>query len=314
MEGIGHSEAGTTSQKQNKRVRLGILGSHPIQYQAPLFRRLAARRDIDVEVLFCSRWGLRSYLDPQFGVRFSWDVPVLEGYRSRFLMNLSPRRGPNGFFGVINPGVALPMLQKRFDALLLHGWALATNWIALAAAKAVRVPLLLRGESTGFDEPEGVKGAMRRVVLRQMFSGVSAFLAIGTRNARFYRDYDVSSERIFSAPYAVDNSFFSEQAKRLKGSTYRLRQREGIAVDRPLILFAGKLIQKKRPKDLLDAFDRVRTSIAVSLAFVGEGALRPELQRLARDKGIENVHFLGFRNQSEIGKCYAMADVLVLPS
>ncbi len=155
---------------------------------------------------------------------------------------------------------------------------------------------------------------MRRVVLRQMFSGVSAFLAIGTRNARFYRDYDVSSERIFSAPYAVDNSFFSEQAKRLKGSTYRLRQREGIAVDRPLILFAGKLIQKKRPKDLLDAFDRVRTSIAVSLAFVGEGALRPELQRLARDKGIENVHFLGFRNQSEIGKCYAMADVLVLPS
>src|SRR5215467_16176260 len=82
------------SAQQTIRVRLGVLASHPIQYQAPLFRALAARPEIDLEVLFCSKWGLDAYLDPEFAVRFSWDVPLTEGYRWRILSNIRPRGNP----------------------------------------------------------------------------------------------------------------------------------------------------------------------------------------------------------------------------
>jgi len=52
----------------------------------------------------------------------------------------------------------------------------------------------------------------------------------------------------------------------------------------------------------------------VSIALVGDGPLRYSLKDHARARHLGNIHFLGFRNQNQIGDCYAMADVLVLPS
>jgi glycosyltransferase involved in cell wall biosynthesis len=297
-----------------RRIRLGVLASHPIQYQAPLFRALAARPDVDLQVFFCCKWGLEPYQDPEFGVRLSWDIPLLEGYKSTFLNNLSIRPGPNRLLGLINPGIAVHVLKRNFDALWIHGWALATNWIALAAASATSMPVLLRGEFTGFDEPEGAKAALKRTILRAIFEGIAGFLAIGTNNENFYRSYNVPKERIFWTPYAVDNRFFMEQAQRLAGCKRALRKREGIATDRPLILFSGKLVEKKRPLDLLRAFETSCGEIRASLAFAGDGPLRTQLRQFVDERRLRNVHFLGFRNQTEIGACYAMADVLVLPS
>jgi glycosyltransferase involved in cell wall biosynthesis len=297
-----------------RRIRLGVLASHPIQYQAPLFRAIAAQPEIDLHVFFCCKWGLEPYQDPEFGVRLSWDIPLLEGYKFTFLDNLSIRPGPNRLAGVINPGIAVHVLKRTFDALWIHGWAMATNWIALAMASATDTPVLLRGESTGFDEPEGAKAALKRTILRAMFERIAGFLAIGSNNADFYRSYKVPKERIFWTPYAVDNRFFMEQAQGLSGCKRALRNREGIATDRPLILFSGKLVEKKRPLDLLLAYEALSAELRASLAFVGTGPLGTELRRFAEERRLGNVHFLGFRNQSEIGACYAMADVLVLPS
>src|SRR5262245_15376570 len=81
----------TSRISKRSQYRLAVLTSHPIQYQAPLFRALASRPEIDLHVFFCCRWGIEHYHDPGFGVSFSWDTPLLLGYRSTFLHNLSPR-------------------------------------------------------------------------------------------------------------------------------------------------------------------------------------------------------------------------------
>ena len=47
--------------------------------------------------------------------------------------------------------------------------------------------------------------------------------------------------------------------------------------------------------------------------FVGSGELEPELRALAAREKLR-VNFAGFKNQSELPRCYAAADVLVLPS
>src|ERR1700756_3046963 len=61
-------------------LRLAYFVSHPIQYQAPLLRRIAAEKDIDLKVFFSSDISVREYVDPGFGVPVKWDVPLLEGY------------------------------------------------------------------------------------------------------------------------------------------------------------------------------------------------------------------------------------------
>ena len=73
---------------RRRRVRLAYLVSHPIQYQAPLLRRIAQEPDIDLTVFFGSDFSVRGYKDEGFGVDVKWDVPLLEGYRHVFLPRL----------------------------------------------------------------------------------------------------------------------------------------------------------------------------------------------------------------------------------
>jgi glycosyltransferase involved in cell wall biosynthesis len=291
---------------------LAILASHPIQYQAPLFRSLAVQPDMEVQVFLASRAGAEVYRDEEFGVEICWDTPILEGYPYTILPNLSRSAGPGHFTGLVNPAVTL-LSKCEFDAVWIHGWAYATNWLAWASATVRGLPVLLRGETNGLREPVGWRRTVKHTALGAMFSKIARFLAIGSLNKNFYESYGVGGDRIFLAPYTVDNDYFFERARSLEGQRHELRQREGIAPDLPVVLYCGKLIPKKRPFDLLRALAILTKQIRASLVFVGDGNLRPELEEFA-NKNALRVHFLGFRNQSELPKCYAMSDVMVLPS
>ena len=54
--------------------------------------------------------------------------------------------------------------------------------------------------------------------------------------------------------------------------------------------------------------------IKIHLVFMGDGALRLELEKYVEKNNLKNIHFVGFKNQTELPKYYAMADVFILPS
>jgi glycosyltransferase involved in cell wall biosynthesis len=292
------------------RPHLAFLTSHPIQYQAPLFRALAARDDLDLTVLFCSDEGARAYYDPGFETTLQWDVPLCEGYRHEFLRN----RRRRSRLGRVNPDVVGALRSRRFSALVVHGWAHPTSWLAFATASALRLPFFIRGESNGLGEAGGVKGMLRRALLRRLFRRAAGVLAIGTLNRRFYERYGVSPGRIGFTPYAVDNEFFREAADKLNSSRESLRHEYGIPGDASVFLFCGKLTSAKRPLDVVEALARLPESDRAFLIFIGEGALRGDLEARVAALGLRNVRLLGFRNQTELSRFYTASDVLVLPS
>jgi glycosyltransferase involved in cell wall biosynthesis len=290
--------------------RVAFLTSHPIQYQAPLFRTLAARPEVDLTVFFCADRGARTYHDPGFGTRLAWDVPLLDGYRSVQLTNIRRHGGPGAFFGLVNPSVVTALRRGRFDALIVHGWAYATNWLAFAACAWLGIPLLLRGESNGLREPRGWRRALKRIGLGWLLRQAAGVLAIGSLNRRFYERHGVRADRIFFAPYAVDNAFFRHAAAGV--SRAALRREQGIAENATVFAFCGKLIGIKRPLDVLAAFERLQGRDRAALRFVGDGPLRGAIE--ARAAKVPNVVVTGFRNQHALPREYALADVLVLPS
>ena len=75
------------------KIRLAYLVTHPIQYQAPLLRRIAAEPGIDLTVFFCSDFSLQKFLDPDFGQVIAWDIPLMEGYRYEVLPALGRPSG-----------------------------------------------------------------------------------------------------------------------------------------------------------------------------------------------------------------------------
>src|SRR5436309_1263432 len=94
--------------------RLAVLQSHPIQYFAPFYRRLAQEPGLDLTVFYCSRQGLEEYVDPDFGERFKWDIPLLQGFRHQFLPNWRHQDGVAGFFSLVNWPIIRELARGRF--------------------------------------------------------------------------------------------------------------------------------------------------------------------------------------------------------
>jgi glycosyltransferase involved in cell wall biosynthesis len=297
-----------------KPFRVAYLVSHPIQYQVPLLKKLADHPDITLHVYYMEDQGGQRRLDPEFGVSFQWDIPLLEGYAWSCLRNRSPWATRDHFLRFIHPEIIAILRRERYDALIVHGYAHATEWMAFVGARASHTPLLLRGESTLLRKRSVWRSMVKRLLLGGLLRGITGALAIGTLNRAFYRSYGVPESRIFSVPYAVDNHRFQTEADRLRGSRSSLRAGLGWPHDIPVILYAGKLIPKKRPGDLLKAYARGLADHRAALVFLGDGSERKWLVRESRLRGLDQVFVTGFVNQTEIVRYYAAADLLVLPS
>ncbi len=306
-----------------KRIRLAYLVSHPIQYQAPLLRRISEERDIDLTVLFGSDFSVRGYKDEGFGVGVEWDVPLLEGYKYEFL----PAIRDNGTVGIaapLNRGIFARLrgnkTQPGFDVLWVHGYASANAMHGMLAAKMLGIPVLLRAESWLEDRSRSA----RKLAAKRMFFGglkrlVDGVLPIGSLNSAYWEYYFGSDVPQFLMPYAVDNGYFERRSEEARGGRAALRNSLGLEEGHPVILFASKLQTRKRCADLVEAYARLGSSGILDggapyLVIVGDGEERSRLESQARDLGLSGVRFCGFRNQSELPAFFDLADVFVLPS
>jgi len=295
---------------------LAIVTSHPIQYQAPLWRALAADGHVPFEVWFLTPHAVQPSRDREFGRTFAWDVDLLSGYPNRFLAVEKGWR-LDRFNGIkLQRSWPTELAEHKVTALWLEGWRFRTLWQAAAAAHRRRIPVWLRGENHGLAPEPALKRLAKRVALGWFFRRVDRFLCIGTANERFYRGHAVPPERLSRAPYCVDNARFAAAARELAPQRDELRRRWNIAPEAFCVLFCGKLISKKRPLDLLAAA-RLTPRLAgrpVHLLFAGDGELAKELRTGLAAPGAPAGTLTGFLNQTEIPAAHVAADCLVLPS
>jgi len=299
-----------------RAFKLAILNSHPIQYFAPLYRRLAQDRDLDITVFYCSRQGAESYVDAGFGVTMKWDIPLLEGYNYQFLPNLRQRDKVGGFFSLINVSIVSELRKGKFDAIWLHGHGHATNILALLAARLMGTAVYIRGDTHLGLRRSRLKKLLRKPVMSFFYRYLcTGCLPVGSRNKAFYQHHGMPEERLFLVPYTVDNDFFLSQSQVYRPQREELKAELGLPTGKVLILFASKLLAHKRPYDLLLAYEKLkRTHPATALLFVGAGSEEPRLQEYVQHHQVPDVYFLGFQNQTLLPKFFAVADMFVLPS
>lgn len=295
-----------------KKIRLAWVSTHPIQYQAPLLRQIAACPDIELTALFFSDFSTRSFVDPEFNRTIHWDTPLLEGYHSEFLPGTGSQVSAIKAFEPRVGGLYERLQKGNFDAVLVQGWQHYGMLKAAWLAKRAGLQVLMRCEATDHvASSKGLKGKVREAVVSFLLSNVDKCLAIGTRNRDFYLRRGFKAENIGSMPYCVDNDHFRQKAE----ATYvsALRAELGMDADRPVILYASKLMRRKFPDELLQAYAQLPEPRPY-LLYVGDGELRTALEAEVKVQKLGDVRFLGFRNQSELPAFYALADIFVLPS
>lgn len=308
--------------RANKPVRLAYLVSHPIQYQAPLLRRIAQEPDIDLTVLFGSDFSVRGYRDAGFGVGVKWDVPLLDGYKHVFLPKV--RDGQDVSFATpTNRGIFRQLRGRNgdppFDALWVHGYASINSLHGMLAARSLGIPVLLRAESWLRDRGRSsLKLAMKDAFFAGLKNLVDGVLPIGTVNSEYWHHYFGDDIPQFLMPYAVDNSYFSQRALEAQPGRAGLRAELGLDPSRPVVLFASKLQTRKLCDQLIEAYTQLSPTPGVEphpyLVIVGDGEERAALERHAAATGFASIRFCGFRNQSELPRFFDLATVFVLPS
>lgn len=287
--------------------RLAIITSHPIQYNAPLFKSLTQRGLISIKVFYT--WGddvMRGKFDPGFNKVIEWDIPLLDGYDYTFVTNTSKKPGSHHFNGIINPDLIENILAWKADAILVFGWRFKSHLKVIRHFHG-RLPVLFRGDSTLLDEEkDSLKKIARRILLRWVYRHVDMALYVGKANKAYFKKFGLKENQLVFVPHAIDNDRF-----KFDNGLKQIRTDLSIPSESVVFLFAGKLEIKKNPALLLNAFIQLNEDNA-HLIVAGNGPLEKGLQ--LQYSSHPNIHFIPFQNQSKMPGLYKVCDVFVLPS
>jgi glycosyltransferase involved in cell wall biosynthesis len=282
-------------------------------YQVPLYRTLAREPKVEFTAIFCSSGGLRPH-DAGYGSPVMWDIDLLSGYHSLFLARSNRNPIGGAFLTLRDFDVVERIREGDYDVLWLHGYNFVTNQLAALTQIVRGKALLFREEQTLLHRRPFWKSAIKAMWLRTLFARAFA-LYIGSQNRKWFQSFGVPESRMFFVPYAADNDLLQADAERFGRTRPALREAFDLPpAGVPVILFVGRLVAKKQPGLLMDAYARVRRELRCALFIVGSGELELSLRAKVAREHIPDVHFAGFLNRSQISQAYAAADVLVLPS
>jgi glycosyltransferase involved in cell wall biosynthesis len=295
------------------RFRVLAIATHPVQYSAPLFRRMAANPRLDFHVAYCSLRGAEPGQDPDFGTIVKWDVPLLDGYEWTHV----PNRGSGGesFFGLRNPDLWKLIRGGNFDAILCFaGYVRSSFWIAYFAARSCGTSFLFGTDSTTLAprDSRSWKTSFKKLFWPKLFRLADQVIVPSSGTRDLLLSLGIADDRITLTPYTVDNEWWMQRSQEVERENVRASW--GAPPTDTVILFCAKLQPWKRPFDLLRAFAKLNSS-DVRLVFAGDGPLRQQLETDAAALGVAaRVRFLGFVNQSQLPAVYKSADLMVLPS
>ena len=327
--------------------QLAIITTHPIQYNAPLFKYLAAQELFNIKVFYTWSQASRIVHDKDFGIDREWDINLLNGYDYTFVDNISTKPGSHHYKGIINPSLIEEVEQFKPDAILIYGWKFQSHFKLMRHFHS-KVTILFRGDSTLLDEHLGfsLKKFLRFNFLKWVYSHVDIALSPGKASDEYFTACGLKKKQIICAPHTVDNDFFSSDNEQKEQAAKEWRQQLGIPDEHKVFLFAGKLEPKKDPELLINAFSKLlQKRQDIHLIIVGSGILESklkalvssisipistnitqpitDLRQLTTDKTkltshilrlMSHVYFLPFQNQSLMPIVYRLADVFVLPS
>jgi len=291
-------------------LRLAIITTHPIQYNAPLFRLLSERKIIDLKVFYTWGQSKDEVYDAKFGIIRSWDIPLTKGYEHEFVHNSSKQPDSNRFWGIVNPRLQQKIKAWQPDAVLVYRWSVYSHF-KLMQQLGGSPKLFFRGDSHLKNKKKGASLFFKTMILKFIFRKVDKAFYVGEYNRQYFLKYGLQNQQLIAAPHAIDNSRFNSNAAQWELQATAERRKLQIPDNAVVFLYAGKFYELKQLDVLIHVFKQVKNHL-YRLLLIGNGEQENMLKELAKED--DRIIFQSFKNQSDMPWVYRMADVLVLPS
>ncbi len=212
---------------------------------------------------------------------------------------------------------ATKRLRNDFDLIHVHTPFVA-HYLGLKLARRMGVPCV-ETYHTFFEDymhhylpvlPKPILKRVARSLSRQQCNAVDAVVAPSQPMLDALRGYGVKSHAAVIPTGLEEHSF-------IPGDGAGFRRRYDIPLDRPVLLFVGRVAHEKNIGFLLHMLAELKHSRPDALLVIaGEGPALPSLRQMSVTLGLEdNVRFLGYLDRkSELNDCYRAADVFVFSS
>jgi glycosyltransferase involved in cell wall biosynthesis len=207
--------------------------------------------------------------------------------------------------------------QERFDVMHIHTPFLA-QYAGVRAAREFGLPVIATYH-TLFEEylhhyvpllPRRAGRSLARAISRSQCNQLDAVISPSIAMRDALRAYGVE-KRIEVLPTGLDSTCLT------LGDGAAFRKKHGIALDRPVLLFVGRVAYEKNLGFLLKMFSAVaRARPDALLLIAGEGPALTSIKSDARAMGLEDsVRFVGYLGRDgELQDCYRSADLFVFAS
>jgi len=208
--------------------------------------------------------------------------------------------------------------KEQFDLIHVHT-STTVNLIAWQMSSVLNIPIIYTYHTMTVEYAHylgPIIGRFTPVVEpaielfdRMVCNGADAIVA-PSRKAYDYLEHIAVRPKVTVIPNGIDLTRFSASP------SHWLRERLGIAEDRPIAIWVGRMNEEKRPQLAYELFKRAHAQTPdAALVYIGDGALRQTILEAAEEDGLSDVVFApGLVNYDEMALVYQSADLWISTS
>ncbi|MDI6644892.1 MAG: glycosyltransferase [Methanobacteriaceae archaeon] len=221
-------------------------------------------------------------------------------------IDTSPTINIKGLRGIIFTLTAifkLLIMVKKYDIDLIHAhYIIPPGLIAVIAGKISKTPVVLTIHGTDIFILS--RKSILKPVIKFILKNSAKIFVVSNAVKKEVMKIDNVEHKTKITWNAVDLERFNPNNKNL------FKEKLGLELDKPIILFVGNLVSQKGVEYLIKAKKYIKTDSY--LLIVGNGPLQKELKTIVKNEDLKDVLFIGPRDDVEM--IMPQCDVVVLPS
>lgn len=268
-------------------IKIAIVTNEPPPYRIPVFNRVAAAPDVQLQVIFCARREPNRH----------WDLPPVE-FDHHFLRERITT--VKGRYIHNNPDVIPALRRFRPDVVVTDGLN-PTQLYAFAYAFFSKTPHVPLTDGTAMSEQN--LSRVHKLVRQIVYTRSAAFLSASDGGQALFESYGADPDKCYRSYLCIDNE------------AYLLEPEPAV---KPYdLIFCGRMVPEKGPGFSLEVAEKLAHLLGrkVSILYVGSGSEDTAVRKLAENmQDCVHAKFHGFAKQGELPALYKSARLFLFPT
>lgn len=282
----------------NKK-KLGIVISHPTQFEGPFFKYITKKNVIDLEVIYYDKNRLINFYDPELKLDLNWGINLLNGYEYKLIPEKTT------YFWLRDH-----LKKAKYDLLIINGYNRLVLLYSIFLGKRYCKKIGLRLDTVEFENNITFKKFIKKKIYNIFNLTFDHFFAIGTLTKNFLKRVGIPESKVSIFSYVIDIDFFKQNSRLDNEERKQLRRKAGISEDAKVVLSVAKFSEREAPWDILKALTFI-TDINVQLLLVGDGPEKDKLKQFAEAHLKDKVTFAGYIKYPDLPKYYGISDLFI---